>query len=303
MKKLFTILLAVTMIFTLVACNNDTKEGTETKPEETPVTEVKEAEETEETEETTETVGENKLEQIKSTGKLIVGTSADYPPYDFHAIVDGEDKIVGFDMEFARAIAEEWGVELEIQDMDFAAVLAGVQTGMVDMGIAGINPNPERAQTMDFSDVYFESAYCILVREEDKDNYKTEEDLNGKAIGVQTGTVQEGFVTENVEAGNVVSLGKVTDLVMQLQSNMIDAIVIEVPVADSYAKNNEGIVAVPEVDFSDYGIEGGSVVVTAKGQTELVEAVNEIIAKLQSEGKFEQWYAEAVELADSQGIE
>lgn len=303
MKKLFTILLAVTMIFALVACNNDAKEATETEPAETPVTEVEETEETEETEEPAETAGENKLDQIKSTGKLIVGTSADYPPYDFHAIVDGEDKIVGFDMEFARAIAEEWGVELEIQDMDFAAVLAGVQTGMVDLGIAGINPNPERAETMDFSDIYFESSYCILVREEDKDNYKTEEDLNGKSIGVQTGTVQEGFVAENVEAGNVVSLGKVTDLVMQLQSNMIDVIVVEVPVADAYAKNNEGIVAVPEVDFSDFGIEGGSVVVAAKGQAKLVEAVNEVIAKLQSEGKFEQWYAEAVELADSQGIE
>lgn len=302
MKKLFTILLAVTMIFALVACNNEAKEGTETEVE-TPVTEVEETEETGEGEEPAETTGENKLDQIKSTGKLIVGTSADYPPYDFHAIVDGEDKIVGFDMEFARAIAEEWGVELEIQDMDFAAVLAGVQTGMVDLGIAGINPNPERAETMDFSDIYFESSYCILVREADKDQYKTEEDLNGKSIGVQTGTVQEGFVTENVEAGNVVSLGKVTDLVMQLQSNMIDAIVVEVPVADSYAKNNEGIVAVPEVDFSDFGIEGGSVVVAGKGQEELIEAVNEVIAKLQSEGKFEQWYAEAVELADSQGIE
>ncbi len=300
MKKLFTILLAITMVFALVACNKDAKEAEKKETAETPVTE---AEEVKEEEKETETGKANKFEQIKSSGKLIVGTSADYPPYDFHAIVDGEDKIVGFDMDFAKAIADEWGVELEIQDMDFAAVLAGVQTGMIDLGIAGINPDPERALAMDFSDIYFESSYCILVREEDKDDYKSEADLNGKSIGVQTGTVQEGMVAENIEAGNVVSLGKVTDLVMQLQSKMIDVIVVEVPVADSYAKNNDGIVAVPEVDFSDFGIEGGSVVVTEKGQPELIAAINEVIAKLKDEGKFEQWYAEAVELADSQGIE
>lgn len=302
MKKLFTILLAITMVFALVACNKDAKEAEKKETAETPVTEAEEVKE-EEKETETETGKANKFEQIKSSGKLIVGTSADYPPYDFHAIVDGEDKIVGFDMDFAKAIADEWGVELEIQDMDFAAVLAGVQTGMIDLGIAGINPDPERALAMDFSDIYFESSYCILVREEDKDDYKSEADLNGKSIGVQTGTVQEGMVAENIEAGNVVSLGKVTDLVMQLQSKMIDVIVVEVPVADSYAKNNDGIVAVPEVDFSDFGIEGGSVVVTEKGQPELIAAINEVIAKLKDEGKFEQWYAEAVELADSQGIE
>lgn len=296
MKKILTILLAVTMIFSLAACNKEAKEEVkETEVVETPVEEAKEVAE--------ETADKNTLDKIMESGVLVVGTSADYPPYDFHAIIDGEDKIVGFDMEFARALAEEWGVTLEIQDMDFSAVLTGVQTGMIDLGIAGINPTPERAKTMDFSEIYFESSYCILVRADEAENFKSEEDLNGKAIGVQTGTVQEDLVNENIEAGNVVSLGKVTDLVMQLQSKMIDVIVIEVPVADSYAKNNPDIVAVEEVDFKDFGIEGGSVVVSEKGQEELIAAVNEVIAKFQGEGKFDQWYAEAVELADSLGIE
>lgn len=298
MKKLFTILLAVTMIFTLVACNNDTAKE-EPATEETAETPVEEVEEVAEGEAPQGDV----LEKIKSSGKLIVGTSADYPPYDFHAIVDGQDKIVGFDMDFAQALADEWGVELEIQDMDFSAVLQGVSTGIIDVGIAGINPDPERAKSMDFSDIYFESSYCILVREEDAENFKTEEDLNGKAIGVQTGTVQEGLVADHVEASNVVSLGKVTDLVMQLKSKMIDAIVVEVPVADSYAKNNDDIVAVTEVNFEDAGIEGGSAAITAKGQAELIAAINEAIAKFKAEGKFDEWYAAAVELADSQGIE
>ena len=295
MKKLFTILLAVTMIFTLAACGNNTaKEEPADKPEvveETPVEEVEEA------------AQGDVLGKIKSSGKLIVGTAADYPPYAFHAIVDGQDKIVGFDMDFAQALADEWDVELEIQDMDFSAVLQGVGTGIIDVGIAGINPTPERAETMDFSDIYFESSYCILVREEDAENFKTEEDLNGKAIGVQTGTVQEGLVADQVEASNVVSLGKVTDLVMQLKSKMIDVIVVEVPVADSYSKNNDDIVVITEVNFEEAGIEGGSAAITAKGQPELIAAINEVIAKLKAEGKFDEWYAAGVELADSQGIE
>lgn len=298
MKKLFKLLLVFTLVFALVACGgNDTAEnGNEEvaeNVEETPVEDV------EETEEPAESDGEKStLDQIIESGQLVVGTSADYPPYEFHAIIDGKDEIVGFDMDFAQAIADELGVELVIEDMDFDAILAGVQQGMLDIGIAGINPSPERAEVLDFSDIYFQSSYCVLTTADTADQYKTEADLDGKSIGVQLGTVQQDLVDENVNAENVVALGKVTDLVMQLKQGMIDAIVVEVPVADSYVKNNPDLATVEEVNFEDYDLEGGSAVIAQKGQTELIEKINEIIEKLVSEGKIEEWYAEAVKLAD-----
>lgn len=296
MKKLFKLLLVFTLVFALVACgSNDTAENEEVNNgEETPVEDVGEVEET-----PADDSGEkNALDQIIETGQLVVGTSADYPPYEFHAIIDGKDKIVGFDMEFAQAIADELGVELVIEDMDFDAILAGVQQGMIDIGVAGINPSPDRAKVLDFSDIYFQSSYCVLTTADTADQYTTESDLDGKSIGVQLGTVQQDLVDENVNAENVVALGKVTDLVMQLKQGLIDAIVVEVPVADSYVKNNPDLATVEEVNFEDFDLEGGSAVIAQKGQTELVDKINEIIEKLVADGKIEEWYAEAVTLAE-----
>lgn len=293
MKKILALMLVFVLVFSLAACNQtEPAETNESEESETPVSEVQKDGEVE----VVEAAG---LDEIKANGKIVLGTSADYPPYEFHTMVDGKDAIVGFDIEFAKAIAEELGVELEIQDMAFDAVLAGVQTGLLDMGIAGINPDPERAEIFDFTDIYFESQYCVLVSSDKASEFTKAEDLNGKSIGVQTGTIQEGIVNDNLQPGNVVSLGKVTDLVMQLKSGMIDAIVLEVPVADSYAGSNPDIAVIKEIDFTEFEIEGGSAVAIQKGNTELVEAINEVIAKLKDEGKIDEWYAEAVKLADT----
>lgn len=285
MKKLLSLMLVLALVLSLAACGTTEQKPAETKPAEgTP----------------TETTVKNKLESVKESGKLIVGTSADYPPYEFHALIDGKDTIVGFDIEFAKAIGEALGVEVEIQDMDFTAVLTGVETGLIDVGIAAINPDPVRDETMDFSDIYFKSTYTVLINKNSVEDYKSLEDLNGKMIGAQLGTVQEEMANSQIQDAQVVALAKITDLVLQLKTGLIDAIVVEVPVADSYAKQNDDIVTVPEIDFSDSGMEGGSVVVAANGETELLAEINKVIAELQAQGKFEEWYTEAVELADAQ---
>ena len=91
------------------------------------------------------------LEGIKNKGKIVLGTSADYPPFESHAMIDGKDEIVGFDIEIAKYIAEELGVELEIKDMDFDKLLGGLSTGMLDIVIAGMNPDPEREKEANFT--------------------------------------------------------------------------------------------------------------------------------------------------------
>ena len=109
------------------------------------------------------------LDQIKQKGELVVGTSADYPPYEFHAEVDGKDTIVGFDMEIAQAIADKLGVSLKIVDMSFDNLLMSLANDEFDLVIAGLSADEERRKTTDFSDPYLESKNLILVRAEDAD--------------------------------------------------------------------------------------------------------------------------------------
>ncbi|MDZ4906989.1 transporter substrate-binding domain-containing protein, partial [Clostridium perfringens] len=113
----------------------------------------------------------NKLADVKEKGKLVVGLSADYAPYEFHIMKDGKDEIVGFDVEIAKEIAKDMGVELEIKDMKFDSLVAAVPTGKIDMVISGMSPTEERKKAVDFSDIYYVAEHGMVVRAEDKDKY------------------------------------------------------------------------------------------------------------------------------------
>lgn len=271
MKKIMSLIMAGMMVF-MVGCGQKTDSGSGQEP------------------------AKNKLEQIQNSGKLIVGTSADYPPYEFHMMVDGKDQIVGFDVEIMKELAKGLGVELEIQDMGFDAVLAGVGTGLIDIGVAGINPMPEREDAMDFSDVYYKASHTIIVLADKADQFKTEADLEGKTIGAQLGTLQEQVANEEIEGATVKSLGKVTDLVLELKTGMIDAIILEMPVAASYEKQNPDLKMMDNIVFEK--MEGGSTVITANDETELMAEINKILAELKESGKVDQFVAEANDLAD-----
>ncbi len=236
------------------------------------------------------------LDKIKKEGKLIVGTSADYPPYEFHKSIDGKDTIVGFEIAIAKEIAKDLGVELEIKDMDFDGVLASVPTGKIDLGVAGINPDPERRKSMDFSDIYYKAAQSIIVREEDKDKYSTIDSLTKKKISVQKGTIQEDIAKEQIKNGEIKSLGKVTDLILELKTGKADAILVETPVAKAYVEKNPGIV-ISAAEVKDDS-EGGSAIGIKKGNTELADAVNKTLERLSKENLVEKFIIEANELMD-----
>jgi arginine/lysine/histidine transporter system substrate-binding protein len=238
---------------------------------------------------------ETKVDKIKKSGKLVLGTSADYPPYEFHKEINGKDEIVGFDIEIAKEIAKDLGVELEIKDMKFDGLLAALNTDNVDLVIAGMTPTEERKQSVDFSDVYYKAEQAIIVRTEDSDKYKTLQDLFGKKIGVQKGTTQEQIATDEIKDAQLKSLGKVTDLVLQIQNKMVDALVVEKPVAQAYVeKNKDLMLSAAQVENS----EKGSAVAIKKGNTEFVDAVNKTIQRLESEGAVEKFVVEANKIAE-----
>lgn len=235
------------------------------------------------------------LEEVKKKGKLVVGTSADYPPYEFHKEIDGKDTIVGFDIDIAKEIAKDMGVEVEIKDMDFDGLLVASQAGKVDLVIAGMNPTPEREENADFSDIYYKAENCFIVRKGDESKIKSAEDIKGLKIGVQKGSIQEGYAQDNFKDSEIKSLAKVTDLILDLNSNKIDAILVNTPVAETNCNKNDTL-GMSEYSITDMQV--GAAIAMKKNSTELKEAVNKSIKRLQDEGKIDEYVAAANELAE-----
>lgn len=237
------------------------------------------------------------LEKIKANGKLVVGTSADYPPYEFHATIDGKDEIKGFDIDIAQAVADDLGVELEIKDMDFDGLLVALQGDKVDMVFAGMTPTDERKENADFSDIYYEATHRFILRSGEEASVKSFDDLKGMKIGVQKGSIQEGIAKENFDEANIKSLAKVTDLVLDLKNNKVDAILIEEGVAEINCEKNEGIAM---ADFVVTDENGGTAIAMKKGETELQTEVNKSISKLKESDKITQFVSDANDLAAEQ---
>ncbi|WP_159082009.1 transporter substrate-binding domain-containing protein [Aedoeadaptatus coli] len=235
------------------------------------------------------------VKKIKDNGKLVLATSADYPPYEWHLIKDGKDEIVGFDIEIAKAIADEIGVELEIKDLDFDGIIPSITSGQADIGVAGLSATPEREEAVNFSVPYFTNEQVVLVRKEDADKYKKMEDFAGKVVGAQTGSLQEETVRENFPKDvELKSLAKLNNLAMEVKNKTADALVISSSAGAQYAKQ------FPELVVIDAGVpeEPGVCVANKKGDDAFTAYINQVVQKLIDEGKIEGWIAEYEKLAD-----
>ena len=242
---------------------------------------------------------ESVLESIKEKGKVVVGLSADYAPYEFHIIENGQDKIVGFDVNLAEEIAKDLGVELEIKEMEFDSLITALPAGKVDLVISGMNPTEKRAETVDFSEIYYTSQHGILVRAEDADKCKNFEDLNGKKVGAQLGSTQAELAGELIKDADLQLLSNVNNLIIELKTGKVDAIVMELPVAQLAVQNNPELAVGEEVYEEE---SGGNAVAIKKGNEDLVEEVNKVIEKLTSDGTMDKFIQEAIELS-SQAVE
>lgn len=238
----------------------------------------------------------DKLTQIKENGKLVVGMSADYAPYEYHALIDGEDKIVGFDVDIAQAIADDMGVKLELKEMNFDSLCESVQLGKIDMTISGMTPKPDREKAVDFSDIYYKAEQAFLVQASNKDTYKTLADLEGKKIGAQMGSIQAD-IAEGIKDADVKLLADVNTLILELKNGNIDALIVEAPVANLATTTNSDL-AVGEEIIEDS--EGGSAIGMPKDSPELVAQVNSTLKKLVDEGKIDEFVQKAVEQVKNQ---
>lgn len=228
------------------------------------------------------------LAKIQESKKIVLGTSADYPPFEF---VDKDKNYVGMDLEIAKEIAKDLGVELEVNNMQFDSLITALSAGKVDMILSGMNPNPEREEQADFSDIYFESTHYLVVNKKDEGKITKEEDLKGKKIGVQMGTTQEKLVKETFKDSEFEALAGIPDLMMLLENEKVDAVVTE----DAVAKNYIG----DKIVHSGLVYEGdeGVAVALRKNNKELLDKINATIKRLKDEGKIDQYYTDAIELS------
>lgn len=236
-----------------------------------------------------------KLAEIKKAGKLVLGTCADYAPYEFHKNIDGKDTIIGFDIEIAKEIAKDLGVELEIRDMGFDGLIPSLKTGKVDILISGMTPTPERAKEVDFSKVYYKAVQSVMIRTEDKDKYKSVDNLAGKKVGAQKASIQDEIARKEIKNATIVSLGKVTDLTLSLKTKRSDAIIVEGPVAKAYADKNKDLMV---ADIKVGNPDEGSAIAVQKDSKEFVDAINKTIDRLVSEGKIEEFVTKANEMVE-----
>ena len=226
---------------------------------------------------------ESVLDKIKADGKVVVGTSADYEPYEF---VDESGKFTGFDIELMTEIAKRMGVELEWTDMPFDSLIAAVQEGKIDMSISCFNYTEERDAQVDFSDAYYTSEDAFLVAEAFASAIADPLEVAQYKIGVQSGTVQDDWVTtELVDAGlmpesNLSRYERVDQAALDLQSGRIDVLVADSVPAKAIMQQQAGL----KIVYEGMLYTGPINIVLPNGDAALQAEINRIIKELQGEG-------------------
>ncbi len=212
--------------------------------------------------------------QIKTVeaGKLTLATNAEFPPYEYH---DG-DKIVGIDMDIADAIAKKLGLEVQIEDIAFDSVILEVTSGKADIGLAGISATDERKQSVDFSDTYTTSKQLIIVK--DDSPIKGSKDLEGKTVGVQTGTTGD-ILASDIKDVKPERYDKGMDAVQALSQGKVDAVIIDSEVAKKFVEETSGLKVLDEA-FADENYA----IAIKKGNKELLDSVNKALSELKSDG-------------------
>lgn len=237
---------------------------------------------------------DGKLKDILDKGQIVLATSPDYPPSEF---VDDQGNVKGSDIMLAQYIANSLGVDLKVETMDFNAVLTAVDTGKVDIGISGFGYKADRAEQFELSHGYQSSSaaahHTLLIPAEKADEYKSLADFSGKKIDTQANSLQEMYVTDQIPDADLQKVSTLDQAILELQTGKIDAIALDSTTAKNYAETSDGMfVSVyekngVEFDLSQYADESGNVAAVKKGETSLIDAVNQVIDSLATSGKYE----------------
>ena len=216
--------------------------------------------------------------QLLQEGKLVIGTSPDYPP--FENLENGE--FVGLDMEIAKALGEKLGLEVEFTSLQFDAIIPAVAAGgQVDIGISGFTVDPDRAKEIDFSSTYYIDDQAIAAMKGGAITAENADEALAKAtIAVQSGTSGEAYIQENFPEATVQPYGNSTDAFAAMQAGQADAVctnaaVVQKMLADAY---QDAQIVKSIATGEEYAI------VISKDNPALTKAINEALAELTADG-------------------
>ncbi|KAB7669956.1 transporter substrate-binding domain-containing protein [Bacillus sp. B1-b2] len=231
------------------------------------------------------TSSEEKSTSSDSSDKkvLVMGTSADYAPFEYIDTAKS-DEIIGFDIDLANALGEKLGYEIQVKDMDFSGLISALQSKKVDLVLSGMSPTPERAENVDFSDIYY-TAKDLVVTAADSD-IKTVADLDGKTVGVQLGSIQEDAAKEIAETVNVTveNRDRIPQLIEEIKSGRFDGAIIEDVVAKGYLDKDDSLAAFAAKEAND---DAGSAIAFPKG-SDLTEKFNAELQKMKDSGELDE---------------
>ena len=173
---------------------------------------------------------------------LVMGTSADYPPFEYIDTAKGDSEAIGFDVDLAKTIGKKLGYDVQVKDMEFGGLIPALQSNKVDLVLAGMTPTEKRKKNVDFSDVYYEAKNMIVSKKDAP--IKNAEELKGKTVGVQTSSIQADEAKEiakEVDGVNVTTRDRIPELIQEMKSNRIDAAIIEDTVAKGYVNKDKSL--------------------------------------------------------------
>lgn len=230
--------------------------------------------------------GEDELARIRAAGKIIVGTSSGYPPFEF---MTDDFQLDGFDIALIREIGRRLGVAVDIKDFAFEGLIAALRVRQIDVSIAAMAATPERAEKVDFSAPYYQGMDGILAREDSNLSIvTTAEDMAGYKIGVQRGTLYETWVQETligtgkITPSDLLAYARVEQAVRDLKDRRVDMVVMDYMPAQDYVKQGGVKLVGQGLHKHEY------VIAIRKGAGSLQAELNRLITQLRQEGFIDQ---------------
>jgi polar amino acid transport system substrate-binding protein len=228
----------------------------------------------------------NQLEAVQQAGKIVMGTSADYPPFESY---DEAGEMIGFDVDLMKEIGVRMGIEVEIQDLPFDSLIASVQEGKIDIAVAAFNYTEERDKSVDFTDAYYYAEDGFLVAETFSDEIMAAEDAANYIVGVQTGATADSWATENlVDAGlmsedNLFRYERMDQAALDVKNGRIELLITDYIPAQALAEEVGGLKVVYHEEISTGPVN----IITPEGSTELTGELNKIIQAMLDDGFIE----------------
>lgn len=217
------------------------------------------------------------LSGCSKNNELIMVTEAGFAPYEYYE--NGE--IVGVDVDIAKEIAKELGKELVIKDVAFDSIINEVKMGKADFGAAGISYSEERSESVDFSNDYVISKNVVMVK---KNSNVTLNNIDGKKIGVQLGSIGDTYATKNYKNSEIVRQKKYLAAAQDLKADKVDLIIMdELPAKEIVNTNNDLKILDGFLTSDSYGM------IVKKGNSELLDVINKVIKRLKDEGKIDEF--------------